>query len=662
MTKKTTGNLSAVFAKPIIKVAKTALLLLLAPALFLTGAGCTAGNNPAQNGETTQKPQQAETTPAPVEETPAPTLPPAESMVVTSDDNYVNTAAFTNRASRAVDDLGRTLLTETETETTPAREGKYVGLFYFLWLGEHGTNLYDNTEIAKVEGALDSEEGWLKAGGGPVNAFHFWGKPLFGYYKSTDKWVMRKHVQMLTDAGVDFLVFDVSNAQTYSGNALELMKILKEYQDQGWNVPKVCFLTNTNSGATMKSIYKTVYKKHPEYESVWFYWDGKPLIIGIPGEANDELRDFFRIKYAQWPMGEKVDDGFPWMEFDRLLTDDAVYGLNGRKEVVNVSLAQHNETYKMSAVSWYGSNDRSRSWHNGANDPAEDAYKYGYNFAEQFEWALKVDPEIIFITGWNEWVAQRQPASYQGPVHNDGPIVFLDNASLNGSRDIEPMEGGYGDNYYLQMISYIRRFKGLSVDNARNNRPIDVAGGFAQWNDIKAYYRDYLEDTPDRKTSGWGKEKYRDSSGRNDFVEMKVCEDGNNVYFFAKTAADITAAEGGNWMNLFIGIDGSPASSSWNGYQFVVNYKAPEKDGVFFLGKLEAGSEYSVSPLAEISGRISGNMIMLEVPKSALGIEAGSPASIVFKWADNCTEGDVMAFYTTGDAAPIGRAGYYYGP
>jgi hypothetical protein len=628
-----------------------ALSLLVLPAVLL--GGCTVTNNGV---EKTEEPQATAM--------PEPTLPPAEEPVLTDDDNYVNTAPLTNRASRAVDDLGRTLT--TESETTPKREGKYIGLFYFLWLGEHGIDLYDNTEIAKVEGALDSEAGWMKAGGGPVNAFHFWGKPLFGYYRSTDKWVMRKHVQMLTDAGVDFLAFDVSNGFAYANNALALMKILKEYQDQGWDVPKVCFLTNTNSGTTMQTIYKSVYLKHPEYESVWFKWDGKPMIVGIPDEATDEMREFFRIKSAQWPMGEKVDDGFPWMEFDRLLTDDAVYGVDGRKEIVNVSLAQHNETYKLSAVSWYGSNDRSRSWHDGANDPAPDAYKYGYNFAEQFEWAMSIDPEIIFITGWNEWVAQRQPASYQGPVHNDGPIVFLDNASLNGSRDVEPMEGGYGDNYYLQMISLIRQFKGLTVDNARNNRTIDIARGFAQWNDIKAYYRDYAGDTADRKSAGWGKERYNDASGRNDFVEFKVCEDADNVYFFALTSDPITAPEGSNWMNLFIGTfeqgdRPDVQKSGWNGYGFIVNYKAPDKDGVLYIGTLSNGVDggYEVAPLGEVPYRMVDNKLMLSIPKSLLGISGA--ASFFFKWADNCATGDASAFYTTGDAAPIGRAGYYYG-
>ena len=622
-------------------------------ALSLTSA-CGVGNGGKEPGDVDGTPDKV-----------PPTALPKEDQVVTSDDDYVNTAAYTQYVTRAVDNVDRRLV--TESETTPARSGKYVGIFYFLWLGEHGTTLYDNSIISQVEGALDSEEGWMKAGGGRVNEFHFWGKPMFGYYRSTDKWVMRKHVEMLTDAGIDFLCFDVSNAHAYETNALMLMKILSEYQEQGWKVPQVCFLTNTNSGATMETIYEKIYLKHPEYEGVWFKWDGKPLIIGHPAEVSSEIRNFFRIKVSQWPMGDKFDDGFPWMEFDRLLSDDAVYGIDGRKEIVNVSLAQHNETYKLSAVSWYGSNDRSRSWHDGANDPAPDAYLYGYNFAEQFEWALGIDPEIIFITGWNEWVAQRQPASYQGPVENNGPIVFLDNASLNGSRDIEPMEGGYADNYYLQMISYIRKFKGIEASHERNNRTIDISGGFAQWNDIKAYYKDYTGDTVNRKAPGWGKEKYLDSSGRNDFEEFKVCEDDDNVYFFVKTVEDITSPEGENWMNLYVGFANSTLEDSWYGYNFVLNYKAPSSDGKLYLGKLAPGSDkYSVEPLAEVPYRLSGNMMMLAVPKTLFGLTSGSGTagnvSIVFKWADNCTVGDVDAFYTTGDSAPIGRSGFYYGP
>lgn len=101
------------------------------------------------------------------------------------------------------------------------------------------------------------------------------------------------------------------------------------------------------------------------------------------------------------------------------------------------------------------------------------------------------------------------------------------------------------------------------------------------------------------------------------------------------------------------------ASNGWNGYNYVLNYKTPA-NGKLYLGKLSDSSDYSVSAAAEVDYRISGNMMMVSIPKSVLGISGD--ASISFKWSDNCTVGDVFGFYKTGDAAPIGRAGYYYGP
>ena len=35
-------------------------------------------------------------------------------------------------------------------------------------------------------------------------------------------------------------------------------------------------------------------------------------------------------------------------------------------------------------------------------DPRRDGYLYGWNFAEQWEYAIAQDPEMIFVTGWNE--------------------------------------------------------------------------------------------------------------------------------------------------------------------------------------------------------------------------------------------------------------------
>ena len=76
---------------------------------------------------------------------------------------------------------------------------KQAGVFYFLWTGQHGSAAFDNS-------VLDIHTQRNDRGGEDVH--HYWGKPLFGYYDSGDPWVFRKHLEMLTTAGVDYLVFD----------------------------------------------------------------------------------------------------------------------------------------------------------------------------------------------------------------------------------------------------------------------------------------------------------------------------------------------------------------------------------------------------------------------------------------------------------------------
>ncbi len=559
-----------------------------------------------------------------------------------------------NGALAGVDDLGRVL---PMNDTVPnSREGeRYVGIFYFLWQGQHGTSgPYDNSKLENIEGALSSESGWIEAGGGAVGSHHFWGEPLFGYYTSDDEWVMRKHVQMLTDADVDFLVFDATNGYTYAKQALKLMSILDEYQKDGWDVPQVVFYTNSNSRQTMTAIYNDIYKAHPEYSGLWFNWDGKPMIIGDESAATAEVKSFFRIKANQWPNEDKKDDGFPWMEFSRSLTDNAVYGLNGIREIMNVSIAQHSSTTRFSATAWYGANDRSRSWHNGSNDTSDGAVNMGYNFAEQWEYAIAKDPQMIFITGWNEWVAQRQNG-----IAGE-PIVFVDCANENNSRDAEPMKDGFGDNYYMQMINYIRMYKGTDPKvNIGGNNTIDISGSFDQWNsdNITAQYKDYSGDTAYRNSVGFGLKVYRNYTGRNDIQNMKVARDTNNIYFYVDTADSITEPTE-HWMTLFINT-GNENHENWKGYDYVLNRTAPE-NGKAVLEKYDGENWIRV---ALVDMKVEDNKLMLSVPRTLLELEYGkvNALNLQFKWADNYqTEDDIWTFYEDGDAAPYGRLNYVF--
>ena len=152
------------------------------------------------------------------------------------------------------DALGRSIVTAGESE-------KLVGVFYFLWHGQHGSNrIIDNSKLVKEHPeAINSEENWFNAGGGDINEFHYWGEPLLGYYSANDEWVYRKHLQMLTDASVDFIVLDTTNAFTYNEPVKKLISVWYEYMLQGYNVPKIAYYTNSGSAQTINRIYDEIY-------------------------------------------------------------------------------------------------------------------------------------------------------------------------------------------------------------------------------------------------------------------------------------------------------------------------------------------------------------------------------------------------------------------
>lgn len=607
------------------------------------------------------------------------------------------------------DDLGR-VLSENE-ETTDAERS--VGIFYFLWAGtDAGGNFksnygpYDNSVVLQKfkeqypEGTRLTSEIWESLGGARVGDQAYWGKPLFDYYTSSDEWVYRKHCQMLTDAGIDYIVFDTTNSLIYEQNVRTLISVWYEYLEAGYDVPKLAFYTHSDASNTMYKIYTTFYnntalkKRYPRLDELWYRWpyDGnnKPLIIGtseLEGTATSttkrnwsKITNYFTIKSYVWPNdvgSADLTNGFPWMEFSRLYTYSAIYGKGG-EGVVNVSAAQHWPSVCFSA-SWYSDPDavnRTRSFKcddifarfnpsKGSNVKDDDAYLYGYNFADQWNFALsnnfRNDIKTVFVTGWNEWVASRQPGS-------SDMVVFVDDADLNNSRDIEPMEGGFGDNYYMQLIYNLRKFKGTGNRvYVGDKTTIDILGSFDQWNSsaITAKYTDYKNDTADRNGTGWGtvNDKYINTTGRNDFVSIKTCRDDNNIYFYAETAEDITF-EGGNPMMLFLD-SGNGSDENWEGYDFAVEITSENKA---VLKAAVGNDEWNWRTVGDCEIKCEGNKIMLSVSREAINSPEYTGRRLVdlrFKWADNCNDpetGDlsVFDFYKNGDAAPYGRLNYVF--
>lgn len=557
-----------------------------------------------------------------------------------------------NGSLACTDSLGR------EIVSSGASSEKLVGVFYFLWQGVHGTGgPYDNTKIvAGNPDAVLSEENWIASGGGGVGEHHFWGEPLFGYYTSQDTWVMRKHLQMLTDAGVDFIVLDTTNAVTYSDRVKDLIAVWYEYLLKGWDVPQIACYTNTASGDTMNRVYDELYNnadllaQYPRLNELWLQWDQKPMIIGKADDAalRDDVRGYFRIKESQWPTEERKSDGFPWMEFNRSLTYKAVYGEGFKREIMSVSAAQHSTTCRFSATAWYGANDRSRTWHDGANDTSPNSALYGYNFAEQWDFAISFDPDVVFVTGFNEWVAQRQPA-YPGE-----PVMFVDCADMTTSRDVEPMNGLLGDNYYMQLVNYIAKFKGIAVKKQyKDDVAININGSFEQWNNPNvASFEDYTNDIVNRNCAGFGDLRYIDTTGRNDIQNIKVAKDSRYLYFYVDAVENLTTAQDSGWMNLLLRVD--PENPNFNGYDFVVN-KSRSGD----KATIERYNGIAFGGAGDADIVVNGNKIMLRIERNLLGLQ-DRKIDIQFKWTDNCDLSNIYSFYTSGDSAPLGRLNYIF--
>ncbi len=119
-----------------------------------------------------------------------------------------------------------------------------------------------------------------------------------------------------------------------------------------------------------------------------------------------------------------------------------------------MSVAQHPQLRFGDSVLYGETGNCGRAFHDGHNDPAPDAWKKGYNFAEQFDRAVETDPPIVLVTGWNEWIAGR----WQGIPER--PLMFVDCANYEYSRDLEMMRGGYFDNYFMQLIENVRPLQG----------------------------------------------------------------------------------------------------------------------------------------------------------------------------------------------------------
>jgi hypothetical protein len=682
----------------------------------------------------------------------------------------------------ATDGLGRVV--PGHDQVGGLRSDRTVGMFYFLWHGAHVQGgPYDVTRIlAQDPEAMTKPDSPLW---GPLHVPHHWGESIFGYYRIQDAGVLRKHAQMLGDAGVDVVIFDVTNQITYRDDYLALLREWSACRALGNRTPQVAFLTPFwDPQKVVRELWRDLYQPSV-HRDLWFVWEGKPLILAdaalldarreqsaqntpVELQPGTSLGQSFQVdqpiravggRFPNWgtrgaavtltllrdgPGGERVvserfhDVGdntwvmlrvnpplppgryyleatepggrIGWwshteerwsegaafadgkaVEGDRtlrLVTVDAEAARirefftfrkpqpdyfqgptqsnmwswlevhpqhvfrndRGEKEQMSVGVGQNAVGGRLGSMSEPGA--RGRSFHRGARDMRPGTVRLGLNVSEQWERALKEDPRFVFVTGWNEWIAGRFAEFNRVKL----PVMFVDQFDQEHSRDIEPMKGGHGDDYFYQFVGHVRRYKGARALQAWERKPIQVDGAFGDWADVLPEFRDTIGDPVQRKHVGWDTNVvYANGTGRNDIVAAKVSADARQAWFHVRTRQPLTAPVGSeSWMLLLLDVDGN-AATGWLGYDFVVNRS---REGEAARIEKHRGPGWDWQPVGNAELKFAGDQLELAIPWRRLGRD-GPPAVLDFKWADQLQgTGDWSDFTLNGDAAPNDRFNY----
>ena len=337
---------------------------------------------------------------------------------------------------------------KTTTVTATPTEGNTLGLditdktdlvsiCYSVWfdaiLGKSGGTVDNWHNITEI---LAGKQDW---GGSP--SFHYWAKPALGYYCSSNKDVIRTHMTQLYTAGVDFIIIDLTNAgDGYIGASAwtdyiqkpmdAICDTIMEMRAEGLGTPYVVFWVGDGEGPLYRELYDK-YHAVEKWKDCFVYWEGKPFLITTHKTPEQfPLKDLFTVR-SMWGLGVDYDGG-QWSFLSVNNHNKVTNGADGKPEQVSVAVASQ-ETY-MSASTAHGREG-------------------GLFWYAQWRTAFTHHPKIVTLTWWNEWTAQRIDIG-------GGNYVFTDNYNEFYSRDIEPMEGGHGDQYYRWMVEYISAYKG----------------------------------------------------------------------------------------------------------------------------------------------------------------------------------------------------------
>lgn len=618
----------------------------------------TAGDDPTDGTDTpTEAPTDEEETDPPVTEPPAVSLdqltftPASLSGQVLTEKGHSPQIIIRNYNETATDALGRVL--PTSAEAGLPKEGKYVGLFYSLWTVGSTCDV-DNSKVMATNP--------YKPNFGGRWGFCWWTEPETGYHRADDVWQIRRDMYYFAMAGVDFLYFDMTNGYLYEDAMTVFLDTCLQMRAEGQMTPYLvpwCFGTATPGHGDTGKFYE-MFMTQEKYKDLWFHWEGKPLALikclddgSFPILEDEYYKDKLTFRKSWVMPNAKYSEGY-WSD-NNVVNFGYGYGYRDKASRKNAECIGI-------GCAGFANFGQGRSGSLSAKQYLDsfletDTMGQGLVFEDAFEQVMKKNPEceVLLISRWNEWVAQ----NFTDPADRGTDTGFVDQFNAEFSRDIEPMKGGYTDNYFYQMCSIIRRFKGVlpadGISGAHTMTETDPAV-FENWETVSPVYTDFANDTTHRDHKDTtGRIHYVDTTGRNDIVESRITADGANLYLYARAAGELTSYKDKNWMLLFIDAD-ADKTTGWEGYDYLVNYEVVS-DTVTTLCAYKDGVWQEIGTVAYA---VKGDRLTVTIPRSLLGL-TDKTVKVNFHWMDNVTDiYDLESWFTTGDSAPERRNNYAY--
>ena len=616
----------------------------------------------------------------------------------------------------ATDALGRSMPSFAQAGPVKNDQRRVTGIFYITWHSDGHYKNFKSPYSADVSKVLAKDPSARLDGKHPLwteGSYHSC-EPEAGYFLSKDEWVIRRDMSMLSDAGVDVMIMDVTNAVLYWDEWDAIFPVMQKMKAEGNKVPRICFWAFNGPVITVvQQLYDRIYKEG-KYKDLWFYWDGKPLLLYNDDPATDangggsknrnphydpkaatdpnhphyndpdytsefytdytkEVKNFFTVRgmwwgYYEWAGKRYVGTEDRWsFGYDlahepvkKMDPMDLVSTHKGKREEAAVTPAQHSST--LVGKSWTREkgepelNDLDlpvRTYVPWLRRSVSNPEGYGIYFQERWDEALAANPQFLYINDWNEWTAGKY--GHNGEfMRRKSDFIFIDQYNAEFNRGIQPMKGGYTDNYYMQMAQNIRRYKGVRpIPELKGYQATAIDGRFADWSAVKTEYRDTIGDTAHRDYNGYGGLHYTNTSGRNDIVTCKVAVDRKSVSFYAETRSALTPHTDKNWMLLLIDSDRDP-STGWFGYDLLINQRVVDSKKTSVMRW--DGGKWAETPT--VPYRYSGKRLELAIPRSVLGLESGG-FTFDFHWADNPQDlKDPISLCTDGDSAPNRRFNY----